>query len=105
MQKYERQKKRYGIHQQTIKTFDKINRKCLQDSLSVVDQSEYEFSYKKITKYVDESKYESFSKSTKKTSFFTNIETQKLELRTQNENCSVLFTLRRELLCSLFTLR
>ena len=40
MNNYNKQKKQYEEDQQTIKTFDKLYRKSLQDN--VVDKNEYE---------------------------------------------------------------
>ena len=58
MQKYNKHKKLYEKDQQTIKSFDKLYRKSLQDNL--IDKSEYESSCNILTKYVDETKNESF---------------------------------------------
>ena len=58
MQKYNKYKKQYGNDQQTIKSFDKLYRKKLQDN--VIDKNEYENLCKLFTKYVDETKTESF---------------------------------------------
>ena len=58
MQKYNKYKKQYEKHQQTIKSFDKLYRKSLQDN--VIEKSEYESLCNKFTKYVDEIKTESF---------------------------------------------
>ena len=52
-------KKQYERDQQTIKSFDKLYRKSLQDN--VIDESEYDSLCKIFTKYVDENKNESFS--------------------------------------------
>ena len=52
-------KKQYERDQQTIKSFDQIYRKSLQDN--VIDKSEYDSLCKSFTKYVDENKNESFS--------------------------------------------
>ena len=56
MQKYT-YKKQYEKHQQTIKTFDKLYRKTLQDN--VIDKNEYESLCKIFTKFVDENKNDS----------------------------------------------
>ena len=56
--KYNKYKKQYERDQQTIKSFDKLNRKALQDN--VIDKSEYESLCKIFTNYVDENKNESF---------------------------------------------
>ena len=49
---------RYEKEQQTIKSFDKLYRKSLQNKL--IDKSEYESLCNILTRYVDESKNESF---------------------------------------------
>ena len=56
--KYNKCKKQYERDQQTIKSFDKIYRKSLQDN--VIDKSEYDILCNIFTKYVDENKNESF---------------------------------------------
>ena len=56
--KYNKYKKQYERDQNTIKSFDKLYRKSLQDN--VIDKSEYENLCKIFTKYVDENKNESF---------------------------------------------
>ena len=56
--KYNKFKKLYERDQQTIKSFDKLYRKSLQDN--VIDKSEYESLCNIFTKYVDETKNESF---------------------------------------------
>ena len=58
MQKYNKNKKLYEKDQQSIKSFDKLNRKSLQDNM--IDKSEYESLCNIFTKYVDETKNESF---------------------------------------------
>ena len=58
MQKYSKYKKQYEKDQQTIKSFDKLYRKSLQDN--VIDKGEYESLCNISTKYVDETKNESF---------------------------------------------
>ena len=58
MQKYNNYKKLYEKDQQTIKLFDNLYRKCLQDN--VIDINEYESLCNIITKYVDNTKNESF---------------------------------------------
>ena len=50
-------KKHFEKDQQTIKSFDKLYRKSLQDN--VIDKSEYESLCNVFTKYVDETKNES----------------------------------------------
>ena len=56
--KYNKYKKLYERDQQTIKSFDKLYRKPLQDN--VIDKTEYESLCNIFTKYVDENKNESF---------------------------------------------
>ena len=56
--KYKKYKKQYERDQQTIKSFDKIYRKSLQDN--VIDKTEYESLCKIFTRYVNENKKESF---------------------------------------------
>ena len=56
--KYNKYKKQYERDQQTIKSFDKLYRKSLQDN--VIDKTEYESLCKIFTKYVDENKNEPF---------------------------------------------
>ena len=56
--KYNKYKKQYERDQQTIKSFDKLNRKPLRDNL--IDKTEYESLCNIFTKYVDENKNESF---------------------------------------------
>ena len=56
--KYNKYKKQYERDQQTIKSFDKLYRKSLQDN--VIDKNEYESLCKIFTKYIDENKNESF---------------------------------------------
>ena len=56
--KYNKYKKQYERDQQTIKTFDKLYRKSLQDN--IFDKSEYESLSNIFTKYVEENKNESF---------------------------------------------
>ena len=56
--KYKKYKKQYGRDQQTIKSFDNLYRKSLQDIIN--DKTEYESLCNIFTKYVDESKNESF---------------------------------------------
>ena len=51
-------KKQYERDQNTIKSFDKLCRKSLQDN--VIDKTEYENLCNMFTKYVDENKNESF---------------------------------------------
>ena len=56
--KYNKYKKQYERDQNTIKPFDKLYRKSLQDN--VIDKSEYESLCNIFSKYVDENKNESF---------------------------------------------
>ena len=56
--KYNKFKKLYERDQKTIKSFDKLYRKSLQDN--VIDKTEYESLCNIFTKYVDENKNESF---------------------------------------------
>ena len=56
--KYNKYKKQYERGQNTIKSFDKLYRKSLQDN--VIDKNEYESLCNIFTKYVDENKNESF---------------------------------------------
>ena len=55
---YNKFKKLYERDQNTIKSFDKLYRKSLQDN--VIDKHEYENLCNIFTKYVDENKNESF---------------------------------------------
>ena len=56
--KYNKFKKLYERDQQTIKSFDNLYRKSLQDN--VIDKTEYESLCNLFTKYIDENKNESF---------------------------------------------
>ena len=56
--KYNKYKKQYEKDQNTIKSFDKLYRKSLQDN--TIDKTEYESLCNIFTKYVDENKDESF---------------------------------------------
>ena len=56
--KYNKYKKQYEKDQNTIKSFDKLYRKSLQDN--VIDKNEHESLCNVFTKYVDENKNESF---------------------------------------------
>ena len=56
VQKYNKYKKQYENDQQTIKSFDKMYRKSLQDNL--IDENEYESLCNIFTKYLDETKTE-----------------------------------------------
>ena len=55
---YNKNKKQYERDQNTIKSFDKLYRKSLQDN--VIDKTEYENLCNIFTRYVDENKNESF---------------------------------------------
>ena len=57
--RYNKYKKQYERDQQTIKSFDELYRKSLQDN--IIDKTEYESLCKIFTKYVYENKSESFS--------------------------------------------
>ena len=56
--KYNKYKKQYERDQNTIKPFDKLYRKSLQDN--VIDKTEYESLCNIFTEYVDQNKNESF---------------------------------------------
>ena len=56
--RYNKYKKQYERDQQTIKSFDKLYRKSLQDN--VIDKTEYESLCNIFTRYVDGNKNESF---------------------------------------------
>ena len=56
--KYNKYKKQYERDQSTIKSFDKLYRKSLQDN--IIDKTEYESLCNIFTKHVDENKNESF---------------------------------------------
>ena len=56
--KYNKYKKQYERDQNTIKPFDKLCRKSLQDN--VIDKTEYESSFNIFSKYINENKNESF---------------------------------------------
>ena len=56
--KYNKYKKQYERDQQTIKSFDKVYRKTLQDN--IIDKTEYDSLCNIFTTYVDENKNESF---------------------------------------------
>ena len=56
--KYNKYKKQYERDQNTIKSFDKLYRKSLQDN--IIDKTEYECLCSIFSKYVDENKNESF---------------------------------------------
>ena len=57
---YNKNKKQYERDQQTIKPFDKLYRKSLQDN--IINKTEYDSLCKISTKYVDENKKEFFYK-------------------------------------------
>ena len=56
--KYNKYKKQYEKDQETIKSFDKLYRKSLQDN--IIDKTEYENLCNNFTQYVDENKNKSF---------------------------------------------
>ena len=56
--KYNKYKKLYERDQNTIKSFDKIYRKSLQDN--IIDKTEYDSLFYIFTRYVNENKNESF---------------------------------------------
>ena len=56
--KYNKHKKQHERDQQTIKSFDKLYRKSLQEN--VIDKTEYESLRNIFTRYVDEKKNDSF---------------------------------------------
>ena len=56
--KYNKYKKQYERDQQTIKPYEKLYRKSLQDN--VIDKTEYGSLCTIFNKYVDENKKESF---------------------------------------------
>ena len=56
--KYNKYKKQYERDQKTIKSFDKLYRKSLQDN--IIDKTEYENLCNTFTKYINENKNESF---------------------------------------------
>ena len=56
--KYNKYKKQYERDQNTIKSFDKLCRKSLQDN--IIDKTENDSLCNIFTKYVDENKNESF---------------------------------------------
>ena len=58
MQKYNKYKKQNEKDNQTIKSFDKLYRKSLQDKM--IDKGEYESLCNIFTKYIDENKNEPF---------------------------------------------
>ena len=58
MQKYKKYKKQYERDHNTIKSFDKLYRKSLQDN--IIDKNEYESLCNIFTKYIDENKNEYF---------------------------------------------
>ena len=58
LNKYIKYNKQHGRDQQTIKAFDKLYRKSLQDN--IINKTEYETLCSIFNKYVDENKNESF---------------------------------------------
>ena len=63
-QKYNEYDRQYQKDQQTYNFFDKLYRKTLQDNL--IDKNEYESSCNVLTKYLDETRNESFLQILKK---------------------------------------
>ena len=57
-QKYQKCRKQYEKDQETKKSFDKLYRRFLQDK--IIDKNEYERLYNSFTKYLDETKHETF---------------------------------------------
>ena len=72
--KYNKYKKQYEKDQQTIKSFDKLYRKSLQEN--VIDKNEYERLCNVFTEYVDETKNRFFLNMNMKIklNFFSNNE-------------------------------
>ena len=68
MQKYNKYKTQYQKHQQTIKSSDKIYTKSSQDNF--VDENEYKSLCNIFTKYLDETKDDSFLYTYIKNYFF-----------------------------------
>ena len=58
MKKYNKYKKQYQKDELTIKSFDKLYRKCLQDN--IIDKVEYESLCNVFNKYIEEKKDDSF---------------------------------------------
>ena len=58
MKNYNKYKKQYQKDELTIKSFDKLYRKCLQDN--IIDKVEYESLCNVFNKYIEEKKDESF---------------------------------------------
>ena len=58
LNKYNKYKKQYDRDQQTIKSFDKLYKKFLQDN--VIDKTEYDSLCNILTEYVDGNKNEPF---------------------------------------------
>ena len=58
LNKYNKYKKQYEKDQNTIKSFDNLYRKSLQDN--IIDKTEYDSLCNFFTRYVDENKNESF---------------------------------------------
>ena len=56
--KYNKHKKQYERNQNTIKSFDKLYRKSLQDN--IIDETEHDILCNIFTRYVDEKRNESF---------------------------------------------
>ena len=91
--KYNKYKKQYERDQETIKSFDKLYRKSLQDN--VIDKTEYESLCDIFTKYVDENKNESFFINMNiivKLNFF-NHNKLKFQLELEKRSCLILTVL------------
>ena len=58
LNRYNKYKKQYERDQLTIKSFDKLYRRSLQDN--IIDKKEYESLCNIFTRYLDENKNESF---------------------------------------------
>ena len=56
--KYNKYRKQYERDQNTIKSFDKLYRKSLQDN--IIDKTDYDGLCNNFTKYIDENRNESF---------------------------------------------
>ena len=83
--KYNKYIQQNETDQQTIKPFDKLYRKSLQDN--VIDKTEYESLCNIFTKHVDENKNESFYEHEfKKLNFFSN---NKLSIQPRTEKVTV----------------
>ena len=98
MQKYNSYIKQYEKEQQKNKSFNKLYRKSSQDN--VIDEDENKCLCNTFTKYLDETRMESFlwCWSKKELGFFSNIKL-KFNLELRSEICFVLITC--VLICSL----